>query len=99
MARMRITNKILEAKVKTLNRVLGRPETAWTKSGEKCTANVGNIHFSGQNGYTSLYVMANENGGVHSLYSGSKSAVADYIHAYMSGYLQAQEEHKERSQS
>ena len=89
---MRITNTMLEARVKTLNEILKRPIAPWTEEGDRYRANIGNYHLSGQNGYTSLHVMCNENGGVHSMFSGTKQGVMDYINAFLAGYRQAQED-------
>lgn len=89
---MRMTMKGLEAKVTRLNTILNRPLTAWTKTEQGLKANIGNYHLSGSYGYTNLHCMCNENGGVHSVKSGTKQDIADYIDAFIAGYVQAKED-------
>lgn len=91
---MRITMKGLEAKVTRLNTVLNRPVTAWTKTEQGCRANIGNYHLSASYRCLNLHYMCNENGGVHSIKSGTKQDIADYIDAFIAGYYQAKEDMK-----
>jgi hypothetical protein len=59
--------KQLEASVKRLNQVLGRPEQAWSDG----KANIGNYHVYGDQCGYALHCIMNEGGGVHSFFYGS----------------------------
>lgn len=63
----RITRKQLDWKVAYINEQLGRPDTAWTKTDNGITPNIGHIfidHYSpGGNPYTYKLAEMMENGG------------------------------------
>jgi hypothetical protein len=77
----RITIKMLEAQVRTLNERLGRPTEPWSAtgpmmkgSGNHYRANIGNIHLSQAYGGVQVVEMVNDGGAVRSLtdYHGPK---------------------------
>ena len=83
----RITNKHLEAKIDTINRMLGRPMEPWTKNGDgKYHANIGNYHLAGSYGRVEVQEIVNEGGGVNAP-SGlcTKRALNDWLRAFIYG--------------
>ena len=64
---MRITKKHLEAKVQTINNLLDRPKTPYTRVDGKLKANIGNFSLSMAYGGYSVHEMTNEQGGVSTI--------------------------------
>jgi hypothetical protein len=60
----RISKKILQSRVETINSILGMQLTPYTRTGEKLTANIGNFHLSQAYGGYCVHRMCNESGGV-----------------------------------
>ena len=60
----RISKKILQSRVETINCVLGMPDSPYTRTEDKFTANIGNFHLSQAYGGYCVNRMCNENGGV-----------------------------------
>jgi len=60
----RITKKLLQARIDTINSILKMPETPYTRTEEKFTANIGNFSLSQAYGGYCVHRMCNENGGV-----------------------------------
>jgi hypothetical protein len=82
-----ITVKMLESRVKYLNKITNSPETSYTRSGDKITANIGNHYLDGAySGYT-VDRMCNESGGVTEIFSGHmpKRDLYNKLNAYISG--------------
>lgn len=91
----RITDSMLEARVKRLNELTGSPATPYGQIDGKTVANVGNFHLSYANGGVCLHRMANESGGVRTpiiSYHTTKRELFDRINSYMDGIMFAQEE-------
>jgi len=96
----RISRSHLEAQVNTINSLLGQPSTAYSKNGDRYTANVGNYHigaYSPGDRYGtrySLQQMTNEAGGVNVVYGTQvcgAEAFSDVLRAMISGIQAAQE--------
>ena len=85
----RITEDMLKAKVEELNKLLGRPETAYTKQiGSGAKSNIGNIHVSYAYGGAELHEMMNDWGGVNTLSRGgyvSKRELYAQVSAMVTG--------------
>lgn len=84
----RITEKQLEAIVNRINEVTNSPKTAWTRNGEKFTANIGNYHLRYDYGGVELDRMLSEGGGVTCpLGSGhvTKRELANKMWAFLAG--------------
>lgn len=61
----RITKKQLQARIDTINSILNRPATPYTKQADgKLIANIGNFSLSQAYGGYGVHLMVNENGGV-----------------------------------
>ena len=60
----RITKKLLQARIETINSILGMPETPYTRTDDKLVANIGNFYLSQAYGGYCVNRMCNENGGV-----------------------------------
>ena len=60
----RITIKMLESRVDCLNKILNRPPTAYTRSGTKFEANIGNFHLSEAYGGVCVHEMLGKGGGI-----------------------------------
>lgn len=61
----RITKKQLAARIETINSLLNRPQTPYTKSEDgKIVSNIGNFSLSQAYGGYGVHLMVNENGGV-----------------------------------
>jgi len=86
---MRITEKMLQARVDWLNELTNQPATPWTKNAEgKMKANIGNYHISGAYGGVCLHRMCTEGGGVQDVFSCGhipKRELFERICAFMSG--------------
>jgi hypothetical protein len=91
----RITDAMLEARVRRLNELTGSPLIPWSKVDGRNVANIGNFHLSGAYGGVCLHRMVNENGGIRTpiiSYHTTKRHLYDLINAYMDGIYFAQEE-------
>ena len=60
----RISKKLLQSRVETINSVLGMPDSPYTRTDDKFTANIGNFHLSQAYGGYCVHRMVNEKGGV-----------------------------------
>ena len=82
----RITDKRLENRVATLNKMLDRPATSWTRISGENKANIGNLHISHAYGGVSLHEMCNDGGGVNDLNGGhgTKRELDTFISGMMS---------------
>ena len=60
----RITKKLLQARIETINSILGMPETPYTRTNEGFKANIGNFSLSQAYGGYCVHRMCNEHGGV-----------------------------------
>jgi hypothetical protein len=91
----RITIKNLEGMVKAVNRVMGTPETAYTRlSDGKLSANVGHYLLDGAYGGWKLSQISNSNGGQRDISSGgyvSKKELYYQIYSYLQGAEDASE--------
>ena len=68
---MRINKKDLEAVVNRINKMVGAPEHAYTRTRDgKIKANIGNFHLDWAYGGVSLVRMATEGGGVTTIIHG-----------------------------
>jgi len=77
----RITNKDIEYQLKILNKKSNNPINVFPYKD-----NIGNIHISGQNGYTKIHRTVNSGGGVSSLASGlTKREAYNWIKAAIQG--------------
>ena len=98
----RVTEKHLNAKIETLNKLLGRPVAPWTRkaSGQGMTANIGNFHLSGAYGGVSLHEMTTDGGGIRDVFRCGhvpKRELAGLIDAYMQRIYDEQSERRERA--
>lgn len=60
----RITKKQLQGRIETINSILGRPLTPYTRTDDKLVANIGNFSLSQAYGGYGVHLMANDAGGV-----------------------------------
>lgn len=61
----RITKKQLQSRIETINSILNRPATPYTKQADgKLIANIGNFSLSQCYGGFGVHLMTNESGGV-----------------------------------
>jgi len=60
----RITKKQLVARIETINSILNRPLTPYTRTDDKLVANIGNFSLSQAYGGYGVHLMANDGGGV-----------------------------------
>jgi hypothetical protein len=60
----RITKKQLEARIETINSILNRPLTPYTRTDDKLVANIGNFSLSQAYGGYGVHLMVNDGGGV-----------------------------------
>jgi len=84
----RISKKLLQSRVETINCVLGMPDSPYTRTEDKFTANIGNFHLSQAYGGYCVHRMCNENGGVSTpIWSGHIPAREAYerICAFIAG--------------
>jgi hypothetical protein len=84
----RITIANLEAVVLRINKLLGKPETPWTKNANGVyVSNVGNYHLDGAYGGYALSEMVNTAGGVRDVFGGhmSKRELYYRMHAFIDG--------------
>jgi hypothetical protein len=61
----RVTDSMLEARIKRLNEVLGLPVEPYTMVDGKYQSNPGNLHLDYAYGGVQVYQMSNEGGGVN----------------------------------
>jgi len=66
---MRITESVLKKRIEYLNSLTNSAETPYKRVDGKLIANVGNFHLSCAYGAVSLHRMANESGGVDSVFN------------------------------
>jgi hypothetical protein len=91
----RITDSMLEARVRRLNELTGSPMSPYSKIDDRNVANIGNFHLSYAYGGVCLHRMANEGGGVRTpiiSYHTTKRELYDLINAFMDGIQFANEE-------
>lgn len=91
----RITDSMLEARVRRLNQLTNSPITPYSQVGSMSIANVGNFHPSYAYGGVCLHRMANESGGVRTpiiSYHTTKRELYDRINSFLDGIEFAQEE-------
>lgn len=84
---MRTTNKQIEALTLRINKLLGKPETSWTKLADgKQVANIGHYHHWATDNGHNLAVMCTEGGGIHSvLYAPTRRELAASLNAFILG--------------
>ena len=84
----RITEKNLESAVLRINRMMGMPESAYLKIGDKYVAQIGCYHLSHAYGGVSLHRMVSESGGVSDVFGCghvSKRELWERMHAFIAG--------------
>lgn len=84
----RITNSNLESLVLRINKTLKRPETPYTREGERNKANIGNFHLSFAYGGICLHEMHNEGGSVNTVLNTgytTKRELWDAMQAFLKG--------------
>lgn len=60
----RITKKMLQSRIETINSILGMPEQPYTRIDDKLIANIGNFSLSQAYGGYGVHLMVNERGGI-----------------------------------
>jgi hypothetical protein len=91
----RITDSMLENRVKRINELTNSPLTPYSKIDGKNVANVGNFHLSHSYGGVCLHRMCNESGGVRTpiiSYHTTKRHLYDLMNAWIDGIEFAREE-------
>lgn len=75
----RITKKLLQAHIDTINSIIGMPETPYTRTNDKLFANIGNFYLSkAYRGYC-VHRICNEHGAVVTpIWDGNVSAREAY---------------------
>lgn len=94
----RITDSMLENRVKRINKLTNSPLTLYSKVDGKNVANVGNFHLSRAYGGVCLHRMCNESGGVRTpiiSYHTTKRHLYDLMNAWIDGIEFAREEMSE----
>lgn len=94
----RITDSMLEARIRRLNELTGSPLTPWSQIDGKNVANVGNFHLSCSYDGVCLHRMSNKSGGVSTplvSYHTTKRDLYDRINSFMDGIYFAQDNMKE----
>ena len=85
---MRITNAMLDGRVKYLNEVTGNASKPYTNNGSSHVANIGNYHISSAYGGVELERMYNSGGGIttisHDGY-GTKKQLYAFLNAFIDG--------------
>jgi len=88
-AKMRITERMLQARVDWLNGLTGNPLKPWAKNDDgKMKANIGNYHISNAYGGVSLHQMCTDGGGVRDVFSCGhipKRELFERVCAFMEG--------------
>lgn len=82
---MGITEKSLERKIASMNLQLHRPATAFSRHGSMCVPHVGHVYLKCRDGVYNLAEVANPEGGIRVLVSGSKPTLSAWIDAYLLG--------------
>lgn len=82
---MVITEKGLERKIASLNSQLHRPATAFSRHGSTRVHHVGHVYLDCQPGIYNLAEIANPEGGIHVLVSGTRHTLSIWIDAYLLG--------------
>lgn len=95
---MRITDKILHAKIDALNQLTGSPANPYTRNQEtgKLTANVGSHYLGHDYGGTNVYRIANEAGGITTPlgnHTRPRRELAEAIDQFTAGYTAAAAQH------
>jgi hypothetical protein len=91
----RITDSMLESRVKRINELTNSPLTLYSKIDGKNVANVGNFHLSRSYGGVCLHRMCNESGGVRTpiiSYHTTKRHLYDLMNAWIDGIEFAREQ-------
>ena len=88
----RITQKMLEIRVKHLNEITGNPVTSYTRTDSGMKANIGNYHLDFAYGGVALEQMMNEGGGVNDIFGGHmpKRELFERLIAYIAGIEEGQ---------
>jgi len=88
----RITQKMLEIRVKHLNEITGNPVTSYTRTDSGMKANPGNYHLDFAYGGVALEQMSTEGGGVHDIFGGHmpKRELFERLTAYIAGIEEGQ---------
>jgi len=89
----RITQKMLENMVETINKTAGRPVTPYTRQGDKLVANIGNYHLDYAYGGVKLVEIMTEGGSICVISSGgygTKRELWNQLHTILN-YLYSQE--------
>ena len=92
----RVTDKHLQAKVDTINEIMGTPKTPWQEreGATRHIANVGNYYLSYAYGGVCLYQMMNECGSIRLVCTSghvSKRELFDQMSAYIAGLRDAKQ--------
>lgn len=83
---MRITDKILNSFVDSINKKKNQPITTWTKNKEGVyKANIGNYHLKYANGFVELCQIASEGGSISIICSSCSNRELYY---FMRGFLE-----------
>lgn len=96
----RITIKNLRALATRINTVTGSPQEAYTRTGDRMVANIGNFHISQAYGGYCLHRMHNEGGGVMTpVTHGHVPArqLWDMMQSYLSGIEFAKEQQEKQA--
>jgi hypothetical protein len=91
----RITDSMLEARVRRLNELTGSPLSPYSTVDGRAVANIGNFHLSYAYGGVCLHRMANESGGIRTpiiSYHTTKRDLYYVINAFMDGIHFANEQ-------
>lgn len=91
----RITDSMLESRVRRINELTNSPLTPYTTIDGKTTANIGNFHISHAYGGVCLHRICNTGGGVRTpiiSYHTTKRHLYDLMCAWTDGIMFAQEE-------
>jgi hypothetical protein len=91
----RITDAMLESRVRRLNQLTNSPCTPYSQVGSMSIANIGNFHLSYAYGGVCLHRMCNESGGIRTpliSYHTTKRELYDLMNAYADGIMFALEE-------
>lgn len=88
---MRITNKMIESKVNTINNLLGRPEKEYVSIDGKYVSQIGHIFVDG---YNNVCEITNDSGGLRVLHYTATKKEAFLFLAGMCQSIQLQKEQK-----
>ena len=100
---MRTKDSQLIYLIDRINEIENRPKESYTTNGNKCKANVGNLHLESRSScygaYTkSVWLMSNEGGGVSYFFGGQNYYKPAELLAKLEGYVSGLEAKKERAQ-